>query len=47
MTSFMAPLFSESCLNADILPFDLPFTYTHEYAHLLGVSNEAEAIICG
>ena len=25
----------------------LPFTYAHEYAHLLGVSNEAEAIICG
>lgn len=40
---FMAPLFSESCLNADILPFDFPFTYAHEYAHLLGVSNEAEA----
>lgn len=40
---FMAPLFAESCLNADILPFDYPFVYAHEYAHLLGVSNEAEA----
>ena len=40
---YMAPLFSESCLNADIPPFDYPFTYAHEYAHLLGVSNEAEA----
>lgn len=40
---YMAPLFSESCLNADILPFDYPFTYAHEYAHILGVSNEAEA----
>lgn len=40
---FMAPLFSESCLNADILPFDYPFIYAHEYAHILGVSNEAEA----
>lgn len=43
VSGFMAPLFSESCLNADILPFDYPFTYAHEYAHLLGVSNEAEA----
>lgn len=40
---YMAPLFSESCLNADILPFDYPFIYAHEYAHILGVSNEAEA----
>ena len=24
MSGFMAPLFSESCLNADILPFDFP-----------------------
>lgn len=47
MSGFMAPLFSGSCLNADILPFDFPFTYAHEYAQLLGVSNEAEAIICG
>ena len=47
MSGFMAPLFSGSCLNADILSFDFPFTYAHEYAHLLGVSNEAESIICG
>lgn len=40
---YIAPLFSESCLNADILPYDYPFVYAHEYAHLLGVSNEAEA----
>lgn len=40
---FMAPLFSESCLNADIPSFDYPFIYAHEYAHLLGVSDEAEA----
>lgn len=39
---FMAPLFSESCLNADLLAIEYPSTYAHEYAHLLGVSNEAE-----
>lgn len=38
-----APFFSESCLNADIPPFDYPMIYAHEYAHLLGVSEEAEA----
>lgn len=40
---FMAPLFSESCLNADMLPCQYPSVYAHEYAHLLGISNEAEA----
>lgn len=43
VSGFMAPYFSESCLNADILPFDYPMIYAHEYAHLLGVSEEAEA----
>lgn len=40
---FMAPLFAESCLNADLLAVQLPSTYAHEYAHLMGVSSEAEA----
>ncbi|MDO4497662.1 MAG: DUF3810 domain-containing protein [Bacteroidales bacterium] len=40
---FMAPLFAESCINSDILLRDYPFTYAHEYAHLMGVSSEAEA----
>ncbi len=40
---FMAPLFSESFINADVLPFDYPFVYAHEYSHLLGISSEAEA----
>lgn len=40
---YMAPLLSESCVNGDVLPFDYPSVYAHEYAHVLGVSNEAEA----
>lgn len=40
---FMAPLFAEPCLNADLLPSQYPSTFAHEYSHLLGVSNEAEA----
>lgn len=40
---FMAPLFAESCVNRDLLPEEYPFVYVHEYSHLLGVSNEAEA----
>lgn len=39
----MGPFFSESQLNADLLPVQLPFTYAHEFSHLLGVSSEAEA----
>lgn len=40
---FMAPLFAESFINEDVLPFDYPFVYAHEYSHLLGISSEAEA----
>lgn len=40
---YMGPFFSESQLNEDLLPVEYPFTYAHEYSHLLGVSNEAEA----
>lgn len=40
---YMAPLLSESFINKDVLPFDYPFVYAHEYSHLLGVSSEAEA----
>lgn len=39
---FMEPLLAESCINRDMLPGDYPFVYAHEYAHLLGISNEAE-----
>lgn len=40
---FMEPLFAESCLNQDLLPLERPFVHAHEYAHLLGISSEAEA----
>lgn len=39
----MGPFFAEAQLNRDLLPVQLPFTYAHEFSHLLGVSNEAEA----
>lgn len=39
----MGPFFAEPQLNGDLLPVQLPFTYAHEFSHLLGVSNEAEA----
>lgn len=38
----MEPLFAESCINRDMLTVDYPFVYAHEYAHLLGISSEAE-----
>jgi len=39
----MGPFFAEAQLNRDLLPVQLPFTFAHEFSHLLGVSNEAEA----
>lgn len=40
---YMGPFFSEFNLNPDLLPVQYPFTYAHEMAHLLGITNEAEA----
>ena len=39
----MGPFFSEAQLNGDLPEVQHPFTYAHEFSHLLGVSNEAEA----
>ena len=39
----MGPFFAEAQLNRDLLPVQLPFTFAHEFSHLMGVSNEAEA----
>ena len=39
----MNPFFAEAQLNADLPEVQHPFTYAHEFSHLLGVSNEAEA----
>lgn len=40
---FMGPMYAESFVNRDLLPHEYPFVYAHEYSHMLGVSNEAEA----
>ena len=39
----MGPFFAEAQLNADLPDVQYPFTYAHEFSHVLGVSNEAEA----
>ena len=39
----MGPFFCEFTLNGDLLPSQYPATYTHELAHLLGITSEAEA----
>lgn len=43
VTGYMGPLGCEFHVNGDVLPVSYPFTFAHEYAHLMGVSNEAEA----
>lgn len=43
VTGYMGPLTGEAQLNSDARPEELPFLFAHEYSHLLGVSNEAEA----
>ncbi|MEG1660053.1 MAG: DUF3810 domain-containing protein [Bacteroides sp.] len=39
----MGPFFCEFTLNGDLLPSQYPGTYAHEFAHLLGITSEAEA----
>lgn len=39
----MGPFFCEFTLNGDLPPSQYPSTYTHELAHLLGITSEAEA----
>lgn len=43
VTGSMGPFFCEFTLNGDLLPANYPATYTHELAHLLGITSEAEA----
>ncbi|MDD3036772.1 DUF3810 domain-containing protein [Bacteroides sp.] len=43
VTGSMGPFFCEFTLNGDLLPVNYPATYAHELAHLLGITNEAEA----
>lgn len=40
---FMGPWMGENLLNKQLLPVQFPSIYAHEYSHLLGVNNEAEA----
>ena len=40
---YIGPLFCEPHLNRDLLEVEYPFVCAHEFSHLLGVSNEAEA----
>lgn len=40
---FIGPFFDEMHVNADALPVEYPSVFAHEYAHVLGVSSEAEA----
>ena len=41
------PLALESILNRELLPFEQPFTLAHEWAHLAGQADEAEASAVG
>lgn len=43
VSGYMGPFFNEFHLNSNLLPIDYPATYAHEFAHLLGISQEAEA----
>jgi hypothetical protein len=43
VSGYMGPFFCEFNLNGRLLPIDYPATYAHEMAHLLGISQEAEA----
>lgn len=43
VTGSMGPFFCEYTVNGDILPASYPSTYAHEFAHLLGITSEAEA----
>ena len=40
---FIGPAFDEMHVNREITPLEHPFVFAHEYAHVLGVSSEAEA----
>jgi hypothetical protein len=41
------PLALESILNRELLPFEQPFVLAHEWAHLAGQADEAEASAVG
>ena len=47
ITGMMNPLGHESILLPDLLPYERPFVLAHEWAHLAGHADEAEASAIG
>ncbi len=47
VSGYIGPFFIEYHLNSQLLPSQYPATYVHEMAHVLGISNEAEANLYG
>ena len=43
VTGMVNPLALESIVHADLLPFERPMVLAHEWAHLAGVADEADA----
>jgi hypothetical protein len=43
ISGMTVPGFLEVLLNSDLLPVEVPFTLTHEWAHLAGYADESEA----
>ena len=41
------PIFLETLVSTDVLPFERPFVVAHEWAHLAGIADEGEANFVG
>jgi hypothetical protein len=41
------PLFLETLVAGDVLPFERPFVVAHEWSHLAGITDEGEANLAG
>jgi uncharacterized protein DUF3810 len=41
------PIFLETLIASDVLPFERPFVIAHEWSHLAGLANEGEANFVG
>ncbi len=47
VTGMMNPFGLETIVHPDLLPFERPFVLAHEWAHLAGHADEAEASAVG
>ena len=47
VTGMVDPFALESLVHPDLLPFERPFVLAHEWAHLAGFADEAEASVIG